>query len=89
MDVPEKKTKAEEQMEALSQAVRDGMKRAFPVPEKSREQVKDIVRKQFAAERDLSPEQRKERQEQERKRLAEEQAQRNRQEQERKPGRSR
>ena len=77
-----------EEMEALSQAVRDGMKRAFPVPEKSRELVKDIVRKQLAAERDLSPEQRKERQEAERKRLAEEAARRQQQEQERKPGRS-
>ena len=82
MDVPNKKSRAEEQMETLAEAVRDGMKGAFPVPENQRESVMDIVRKQLAEERDQSPEQKQARIEQERKKLAEEQAQRQKQEQE-------
>lgn len=81
MDTSGNKSRAEEQMEHLERAVRESLKRAFPVPEQHRESVKEIVRKQLAAERELTPEQRQARAEQERKRRMQEEAQRQQQQQ--------
>ena len=80
MDVPEKKSQAEAQMEKLSQAVSESWKRTHPVPEKHRALVKQIAKKQIAKDKDLSPEQRQARVREEQKRLAQQDALRKKQE---------